>query len=653
MIAQSPTPQPATEIRDLTGLSLEELLQYRLITASRYLEDPRKSPGVVTAIGSDEIARYGWRTLADLLRSVPGLYTGYSITQTYLGVRGHMEPGDFNTRVLLMIDGHRINDNLTNMAEIGADFPLDLSLIDHVEVLRGAGSSLYGTDAELTVINVFTRHPDVKPTIAVNSEADSFLGRKLEIGASYRAGSISGILDGSIYRENGLALPRLSTGPAVEGGGDRYDHLFGTLRRGGFSIRGLYSSRDKVVQGAPALETAVGPVNREATQRGYLNAAYSTSLGRNTQMDLRAYYDHARLNSSGAVMRPGWVPTALPDFLISTGNADWIGFETVFGRHIGRQRVVAGALGEYDPNLSQKLLQLSQGTVQTHSLSSWMAAVFGEAELNLGARFSLNLGGREDWTGLHQSAFSPRIGGMYFPTRTTTLKYIFAKAFRAPDPAAQFCGDPRCSSSAPPNLEPEHTRSDTLTLAQHVFSHLDLTATGFQNKVTNLVEQIPSPTGPGPGFQNSGGDRSRGLELEASAAFKSGWSGRTSYALMRSGDLITGDSLERSPSHLAKFNGSAPVLRDNSINLELQYNSAESSDLDHHISPLFQTNATFLSRSFWGGMRFSASCFDCLDRSIALLPEPDPVMPLPPGTGRTWRFRIDYRRIAGRKMDSR
>jgi len=217
MIAQSPTPQPATEIRDLTGLSLEELLQYRLITASRYLEDPRKSPGVVTAIGSDEIARYGWRTLADLLRSVPGLYTGYSITQTYLGVRGHMEPGDFNTRVLLMIDGHRINDNLTNMAEIGADFPLDLSLIDHVEVLRGAGSSLYGTDAELTVINVFTRHPDVKPTIAVNSEADSFLGRKLEIGASYRAGSISGILDGSIYRENGLALPRLSTGPAVEG----------------------------------------------------------------------------------------------------------------------------------------------------------------------------------------------------------------------------------------------------------------------------------------------------------------------------------------------------------------------------------------------------------------------------------------------------
>ena len=660
MIAQSPTPQPAAEIRDLTGLSIEELLQYRLFTASRHLGDPRKAPAVVTSISSDEIARYGWRTLADLLRSVPGLYTASSLTETYVGVRGFLQPGDFNTRVLLLIDGHRINDNLKDMAALGADFPLDLSLIDHVEVLRGAGSSLYGTDAELAVVNVLTRHPDVKPTIAVSSEADSFMGRKLEIRSSFRSGTASGLFEGSLYRENGPESVELPDDPAIgvpgksiyDEDGDRYDHLFGTFRRKGFGIQGLFSSRDKLVPGAPVLDTAAGAANRESVQRGYLDATYNGDLGNGGQLDLRAYYDHAGLHSSSATPQPGGSSAAGPDYKISTGKADWLGFESVFSRHIGRQRVVAGAQGEYDMNLSQTILQLSQGSVQTHNLSDWLAAVFGEAELNLGTRLSLNLGGREDWSRQYQSSFSPRLGAMYFPTRNTSLKYIVAIAFRAPDPAAQFCPDTFCSSSAQTTLQPEHMRSDTVTFSQQLLWHLNWAATGFQNKVTNLIEQVPSGMGPTPGFTNNHGNRSRGLELEASAAFKSAWSVRTSYAFNRSVDLSTGDRLELSPSHLAKFNGSAPLFRGNSIGLELQYNSSESSDLGHHISPLFQTNATFLSRSFWGGMRFSASCFDCLDRSIALPPELNPEVPLPPGTARTWRFRIDYRHIAGRKWDS-
>jgi iron complex outermembrane receptor protein len=595
-----------------------------------------------------------------VLRSVPGFYTESSLTETYLGVRGFLQPGDYNARVLLLIDGHRVNDNLKNMATLGADFPLDLSLIDHIEVLRGGGSSLYGTDAELAVINVLTRHPDVKPTIAISSEADSFLGRKLEIGSSFRTGRASGLLDGSLYRENGPAWFELPADPTNGtsansihvADGERYDHLFGTFRRGSFGMQGLFSSRDKLVPGAPVLDTAAGAANRESTQRGYLDATYNAELGNSGRLDLRAYYDHAGLHTSNAMVSSGGPSATGPDYKISTGKADWLGFESVYAQHIGRQRVVAGAQSEYDLNLSQTIQRLSQGSAQSHSLSNWLAAVFGEAELNLGTRLSLSLGGREDWTGQHQSSFSPRIAGMYFPTRDASLKYVFAKAFRAPDAAAQFCPDILCSSSAQTTLQPEHMRSDTLTYSQRISSHLNWTATGFQNKSANLINQIPSGTGPNPGFTNKSADRSSGLELEASAVFESAWSARASYAFNRSVNLSTGNRLDSSPSHLAKFNGSAPLFSGNSIALELQYNSSETSDLDHHISPLFQTNATFLSRSFWGGMRFSASCFDCLDRSIALLPEPDPTMPLPPGTARTWRFRIDYRHHAGRRWSS-
>ena len=133
--------------RDLTGLEIEDLAKVRLSTASRHLEDPRKAPAAVTVIDRNEIQRYGWRTLADLLRSVTGIYTAYDRTYSYIGVRGFLESGDSNSRVLLLVDGHRLNENIYDSSLIGTEFPLDLDLIDRVEIVRGPGSSLYGADA--------------------------------------------------------------------------------------------------------------------------------------------------------------------------------------------------------------------------------------------------------------------------------------------------------------------------------------------------------------------------------------------------------------------------------------------------------------------------------------------------------------------------
>ena len=167
-----------SDVRDLTNLTLEDLAKARLFTASRHLDDPRKAPAAVTVIDRDEIVRYGWRTLADLLASVTGIYTAYDRTYSYVGVRGYLESGDYNARVLLLVDGHRLNENIYDSALIGTEFPLDLSLIDHVEIVRGPGSALYGTNAELAVINVITRQPDSRPTVEAASLGESFLGRR-------------------------------------------------------------------------------------------------------------------------------------------------------------------------------------------------------------------------------------------------------------------------------------------------------------------------------------------------------------------------------------------------------------------------------------------------------------------------------------------
>ena len=72
-----------------------------------------------------------------MLRSVRGFYTAYDRDYTYLGVRGFLRSGDYNSRILLMVNGHRLNDKVYDSAQIGTEFPLDLNLIDHIEIVRG------------------------------------------------------------------------------------------------------------------------------------------------------------------------------------------------------------------------------------------------------------------------------------------------------------------------------------------------------------------------------------------------------------------------------------------------------------------------------------------------------------------------------------
>ena len=74
----------------------------------------------------------------------------------FVGVRG-VSLGDFNSRILLLVDGHRVNNNLTDGAFVDTAFLLDMDLVDQVEVIRGPSAVLYGNNAFFGVINVVTR----------------------------------------------------------------------------------------------------------------------------------------------------------------------------------------------------------------------------------------------------------------------------------------------------------------------------------------------------------------------------------------------------------------------------------------------------------------------------------------------------------------
>ncbi|WP_347272711.1 Plug domain-containing protein [Candidatus Kuenenia sp.] len=135
---------------NLLSMNIEDLMEIEIATvyaASKYKQKVTEAPSSVSIVTVDDIKKYGYRTLADILRSIRGLYVTYDRNYSYLVSMGFLRSGDYNSRYLSMVDGLRLNDAVYDTASIGTEFVLDVDLIDRVEVIRGPGSSLYGSNA--------------------------------------------------------------------------------------------------------------------------------------------------------------------------------------------------------------------------------------------------------------------------------------------------------------------------------------------------------------------------------------------------------------------------------------------------------------------------------------------------------------------------
>ena len=129
-----------------------------------------------------------------------GFYVTNDRNYSYLGVRGFSRPGDYNARILLLIDGHRMNDNVFGSALLGTEFPLDIDLIDRIEIIRGPSSSLYGTSAFFAVINVITKRGERRSGASMSPAPGSFGSSRGRV--SYGKGFASGahvLLSGSAF----------------------------------------------------------------------------------------------------------------------------------------------------------------------------------------------------------------------------------------------------------------------------------------------------------------------------------------------------------------------------------------------------------------------------------------------------------------------
>ncbi|MDH7499036.1 MAG: TonB-dependent receptor plug domain-containing protein [candidate division NC10 bacterium] len=295
-----PTALPAAEPPDLLAMSIEDLMKVNVYSASRYEQTISEAPALVTVITASEIKRYGWRTLAELLRSVSGLFATNDRNYTYLGIRGLGAFGGYNHRFLLLVDGVRMNDAIYDSAMIGEEFILDVDLIDRVEIIRGPGSSLYGANAFFGIINVITRRGGEVRGAELSGRVGSletYAGR-VTYGDAFQVG-LETLLSGTYYESGGnerlyykeFDHPETHDGIAKDCDRQRYYSLFGNLSFRDFTLEGAYSYRKKLIPTA-SYETVFGDTRTHTIDaQGFLDLKYErTFLSQEIDVWARARY---------------------------------------------------------------------------------------------------------------------------------------------------------------------------------------------------------------------------------------------------------------------------------------------------------------------------------------------------------------------------
>lgn len=633
---------------DLAALPIEQLLTLEVYSASKFVQKVSDAPSAVSIVTATDIREFGWRSLADILRSMRGMYISYDRNYTYLGARGFLRPGDYNTRFLLLVDGNRVNDAVYDQASIGSESIIDVDLIERVEFVPGPGSSIYGANAFFGVINVITKRGRDFNGPQVSVEGGSHVARKAR--ATYGMRGENGtelLLSATTYRERGPDLyfrefdtPASNNGIARRRDHDRSDSVMLKGGMGPFTLAFAHSERTKGIPTASFSQIFNDPRSHTVDVQSFIDFGYRKDLGNDAELVTRLYWGRYDYDGDYAYDYP---PVTINR---DDARARWWGGEaklvaTGFEGH----KLVLGA--EY-----QRDYRRDQFNFDVDPFFSYLAdrrrnqriGVYAQDEIMLRNDLLLNAGVRYDrYSSTSDSSINPRLALIYKATEDTTLKALYGTAFRAPNAYELYYevlnpGGQKSNTG----LRPERIRSRELIAEHRLSADVRITASVFQNTVSDLITQTMDPSDGLMVFQNLDRARARGAEIEYEKVWAGGSKLRTSYSWQHARNLTTGATVANSPRHLANFNLSKPLFRTGwRAGVEALYVGRRNT-LQANTAGYWLANLTLSTLRLAPGMELSASVYNLFDRRYADPGAEEHLQDVIAQNGRTFRVKLSY-----------
>jgi iron complex outermembrane receptor protein len=576
--------------------------------ASLHSQSLVEAPASVTVVTAEEIQRRGYRTLADVLADVRGMYVSYDRTYHYVGVRGFSLASDNNTRFLFMVNGHSLTENVLDSANyFGQDFGLDLELVERIEIVRGPSSALYGSNGMFATINIVTKSPVEYEPFRVAVETDTFGERKVHLSTSQYLGHGANLLfSTSIFNNTGQSLyfpefdtPLTNNGWAERMDGERGYHSFANLIWRGWSFLAYFNSREKIVPTGLYGTLFNDRGTKLSDARSFVEAAYQKNVGAEGQLRWRTYYDGYRFLGRYEFQDVTSVGTGW-----NVAKGDWVGTQLTYRfpvPHIGFLTV--GSEASWD---LRALMTAYYGSPENWTLArvdrpNRSFAAFLQDEWQLSRRWTLYLGGRLDTSRNHELLLTPRVALIYQPSSATVVKLLYGRAFRDPSPFEQFYDD-GVSQIANPDLQAERMQTLEAAFEKKLGKKFELQANVYRYRIGGLIAAALTG-GLIQQYRNVEAVRSTGFELEGTGKLGSRLKIDASLAVERSADNTTAYARVNSPARVGKVLLETPVFGDRwSLSGGFQYLSKRNTFAGDVVPAVYLVNLTAASRRLPGGL---------------------------------------------------
>lgn len=597
--------------KDLSELSLEQLMDVTIVGASKYEQKQDAVAAAVSVISRQEIKAFGWRTLAEALASLPGVHSSYDRQYTTIGNRGLGLPGDYSKRILVTIDGNRANDPGYDGGPVGSQFPLDMDLIERIEFIPGPGGAVYGQNAMFGVVNVITRRgADIDGTelaAAYQSPQSARAGRAswgkvLENGLDVTL-SVSGLDAKGEDRYQDFGSIGVS-GIARGMDGEHYKQLFARVAGGPWSLDLIHSDRHKDDPAAVYRSDPLVAGQYQADGYTLTQLRYEGRLGADTlRLAARLFVGEERYRS---ILSYG-TEQSFPE------TSEWYGAELrLLSTAIARHKLMLGLEAQKNVRYDQSIKDLANPANDVFIPGSgYRFGVFAQDEWNIADSLTATLGLRLDRNSVTGNTSSPRAGLIWHATPATTVKALYGRAHRAPNTLERDYYDD--AFVANPVLQGEHIETRELVADHRVDRELALRASFYQWTMRDLVTPVVIANGQTQ-YQSGEKVKANGLELSADKTWIS--SARLRGSLSLQDVAVTGaGGLLNSPNLLAKLNFSTPLpvigLR---LGYELQYDSERLSKDGSKLGGYALSNLNLSTGALAKGLELSLGIYNLFDK---------------------------------------
>ncbi len=510
------------DVARLLDLSLEELMNIKVVTATGYLQTATEAPSTIQVITSQQIIERGYEQLEDALRDIPGIdmihINGYAPTLIYF--RGMY--GAENLRALLMIDGIIENNIIGGNDMAGPAY--SLHNVDRIEIIWGPASALYGANAFGGIINIISKKGSDMNGLHAETGYGSFNTSLVRMNLGLKKKDFEIALSGSLYNTDG---------PKFDNRDPNYRGSYVDKAFSFNSIISYYTKRSKTTFGFRMYRTPMGWGTYSNSPTTYLHLP---PQGNNNVGVIGVLSSDIRGERSGAdipYLRTIYLqhenkPNDKLDLLArivyrETGtDEDSYIYVTIDGRKLIRAKIatysnrVSGELAaNYVPAKNHRIslgFQYNQDNVEKGArqstfdptihlidgkdtvinlASTYLPRVFdirnnfgGHLQYILNTKLlgktNFTAGVRYDHNSYFGDAVSPRIVIVNQPTNKLTFKLQYGRAFRAPSNLEIY--------QAPLNFQLTTEKINAYEVnAGYVFKKMKLQINVFRNKMHDVI----------------------------------------------------------------------------------------------------------------------------------------------------------------------